>query len=82
MGPAVPFLYYVEPVDSVAPGLAGTEEKPDARLITETTLPLDCRVWLPGLSPADLLLGKRPQRRLAFYEPEAVGVVDHWEVTL
>lgn len=80
LGAAVPIPAYVELKRGTAPAPGGTEVAVTHMIITEVAVGLDQRVWLPGDSPADLKLGKRPMNVMA-YKDEA-GNPDHFEVTL
>lgn len=58
----------------------GEEVVSEAQLITETEVPIDARVWLPGLDQTDAKLARVPKAvHKAF---DVAGGDSHWETYL
>ena len=78
---AVSIVAYVEILRSQVQASPGTEQVVRHVVVTEIEVRPDDRIWLPGLDPNNLELGKKPQSIAVFNDPET-GNVDHYEVVL
>lgn len=69
----------VEELDQEVIDEDGEARRSSHRIITESALGLDYRVWLPGVSSSDATAARRPMRVLKAIDER--GAVDHY-VTL
>lgn len=78
---AVPMAAYVETKLGTESAPGGTAKNVSHMVVTITEIRQDDLVWLPGLDPTNLNLGKRPLAINVYNDPDT-GNIDHWEVTL